>query len=497
MALAGVLEQLGYVVRMFHAAANQALWDALQAFNPDFMGMSTMTMNYPEGRRVAEWAKRWRPNLPIALGGWHASGCVQAHLLGQESESLGELLSPSSPFDYVVAGEGEQAMPDLLRKLEQGSPIEAGDGVSLFRNGQMRVSPPAKRIRDLAALAMPSWSGLGINTYRDLRDGALDLSVHFNRGCRFKCGFCATPVVYGPRVTCTPAAQAVVYIRHILETYHPQVVTFTDEDFFAHISWVEELVGLLEQGDLASRHRVSFDTFASINDLIRLKEKKEDLLGRMKKAGFRLLTVGVESFNAKVLLQYNKEQMILATMSPQEREKYRKADPKARGRLLVASHYAAAQEAINAAFAHGLLVMGDCMIGNPGETEAEVRAGFEMFAQLRNLPLAYIPIFIPFPGTGVWKQAYKSGLLARTSQGGIDWTRFNPSVGATDLSYPIKELRDELEVKFYTSARYREDMLATLKSNPGLEGLFDGRFDYLDRTFPGDSRIKAIRDLLK
>jgi len=497
MALAGLLESLGYTVRMFHAAASSELQADLETFNPSFVGISTMTSNFTEAQKIARTFKSRKPNAPIILGGWHASGCVQAHLSNQESETVSELLNPNSPFDYVVAGEGEEALPYLLHCLENGSQVQDGNGISYFKDGQMHVSLPAPRVKGLGHLPWPSWSGLDIDSYRDQRSGDLDLSVHFSRSCRFCCGFCSTPVVYGQGVRTVPARYAVEYIEHILNLYRPQVITFTDEDFFAQPRWVEELVGLLEEKDLTGKYGVSFDTFASINDLHRYRERNQGrFLDRMKAVGFGSFTIGVESFNADVLVRYNKELMILPTMTREDRSTYAGLDNEQKKLMLVTHYRKRAQEAINFASEHGLLVVGDYMLGNLDESMEDVRAGFEIFKGLDNLLIAYIPVFTPFPGTKVWGNAYSSGLLPRNHDGSIDWTRFDASAGALSLGYDIGALRNELEIEFYTSNRYRRDMLIKLGQNPASKALFLGRFNYLNREFSGDPRVQEMLALL-
>lgn len=496
MALAGLLESLGYIVRMFHAAASSEFQSDLEAFNPSFVGISTMTPNFNEAQKIARTLKSRQPNTPIILGGWHASGCVQAHLSNQESETVNELLNPNSPFDYVVAGEGEEALPYLLHCLENGIRVQDGNGISYF-DGQMHVNLPAPRVKDLGRLPWPSWSGLDVDSYRDQRSGDLDLSVHFNRSCRFRCGFCSTPVVYGQGVRTVPARYAVEYMEYILNRYRPQVITFTDEDFFAHPRWVEELVGLLDEKDLAGKYGVSFDTFASINDLHRYRERNHgSFLDRMKAAGFGSFTIGIESFNADVLVRYNKELMILPTMIREDRGTYVGLDSEQKKHMLVTNYRKRAQEAINFASEHGLLVVGDYMLGNLGESVEDVRTGFEIFKSLGNLLIAYIPVFTPFPGTKVWGDAYSSGLLPRNHDGSINWTRFNASTGALNLGYDIEALRNELEIEFYTSSRYRRDMRMKLEQNPAGKALFLGRFNYLNREFPGDPRVQEMLVLL-
>lgn len=495
-ALAGQLERLGFNVRMYQSSLNGELFSAIRKFSPNFVGISTMTVDFPEGHRIAQVLKRKWPLLPIVLGGWHASGCVQAHLLGQESETLAELLNVTSPFDFVVAGEGEEVLPKLLRSLEEGRSVEGIEGVSFFRNGTIHVNGSTPRINDLGRLAKPSWKGLNVDQYRDMRTGDLDLSVHYNRGCRFRCGFCSTPVVYGKGVKVVPANQAIRNIEYILKKFHPQTITFTDEDFFAKPDWVNEMVSQLERKDLAGRYRVSFDTFASINDILR--HKNDGLLGRMKKVGFGSFTVGIESFNADALSSFNKELMILPMMTNDERSAYWLADADLKKSMLIAIYRNRVQEAINFALDHGILVCGDYMVGSPGESEDDVRAGFDIFKNLENLFIAYIPVFTPFPGTPIWKETFHSGLLPRTDNNSrVDWERFNASAGALNTGYDIGRLRDELEVEFYTSKRYSRDMQNAHKRNPKLARLFLGRFEHLHRTFPSDQRVfSKLSDLL-
>src|SRR3989339_1684081 len=90
-ALAGQLEAFGYNVRMYHSSTGWGMMIRLLLFNPNVVGVSTMTPNFLEGKRNAQLLKLWRPRLPIVIGGWHALGAIQAHLHGQESESLGEI----------------------------------------------------------------------------------------------------------------------------------------------------------------------------------------------------------------------------------------------------------------------------------------------------------------------------------------------------------------------------------------------------------------------
>jgi radical SAM superfamily enzyme YgiQ (UPF0313 family) len=490
-ALAGQLQKLGYEVKMFHSADNDALrWD-IYGFRPRIVCISTMTANFPEGRKIAQAIKNSKHGryIKIILGGWHASGCVKAYESGQEKESLREILNPDSPFDYVVAGEGEEVLPNLIEWILRRTSSPLPKGVSYFRCGQIQFGGFAPRIKDLSQLAQPSWTGLNVDQYRDKRSGALDLSVHFNRGCRFSCSFCATPSVYGRGVRTTPAKQAFEYLEFLAQKFQPQVITFTDEDFFANLPWVKQLVRLLQQADFHRKYGIFFDTFASIVDLNRLFRYNLQLLRRMKSVGFNSFTIGIESLCIPILKKYNKEQMILSPMSPEQRKSYRREKGSAYGLWLFKHNFSTIQRAVIFAHAFGFLVVGDYILGNLEESATDVVFSFRIFENIRNLMVAYLPVYTPFPGTALWPEAYTSDQLARKSDGKIDWEKFDANGGALDLGYDIASLRNQLEIEFYTSKRYTEDMLAMIKSDSQQKKFFLDRFNYLNRIYPGNLRI--------
>lgn len=492
-ALAGQLQKLGCEVKMFHATDSNTLYSAIHGFMPRVVCISTMTANFPEGRKIAQAIKNSKRGryIKIILGGWHASGCVKAYESGQEKESLEEILNPSSPFDYVVAGEGEKVLPKLIKAIQNNSGIMSLKGVSNFSGGSIQLGGFAPRVKDLSQLAQPSWDELNVNQYRDKRNDALDLSVHFNRGCRFNCSFCATASIYGHGVRTTPAQQAFEYIEFLAQKFQPQVITFTDEDFFANLPWVKQLVRLLQQADFHHKYGIFFDTFASIVDLNRLfRHNQMQLLRQMKSVGFNSFTIGIESLCIPILKKYNKEQMILSTMLPGQKKLYKERKESALDGLRLYRHnFSTVQRAVN--FAHGLgfLVVGDYILGNLEESATDVVFSFRLLEKIRNLMMAYLPVYTPFPGTALWPEAYTSGWLARKSDGRIDWEKFDANGGALNLGYDIASLRNQLEIEFYTSKRYADDMLAMIEQDSRRKKFFLNRFNYLDRIYPGDPQI--------
>ncbi|MFF7656447.1 RiPP maturation radical SAM C-methyltransferase [Streptomyces sp. NPDC007983] len=124
-----------------HAAAfiDQAA-DEVLAEEPDVVGMTTTFMQNVASLALARELKRRRPGLIVIFGGANCDG------------PMGHALHRNHPFvDYVVRGEAEQALPDLLSHLDRGSlPVDVPglcwwDGnVSRVNNETKGLIPPTK-----------------------------------------------------------------------------------------------------------------------------------------------------------------------------------------------------------------------------------------------------------------------------------------------------------------------------------------------------------------
>lgn len=481
----GIMSIAGQVTAtMFHGKAEEA---RPYVEGKDIVGVSTMTDSFTDGIKVARMAKEVNEQVLTVLGGYHASGCAKSHKDEDETETLSEILDH---FDIAVWGEGEIVM----QKLAVGEPLEEIPGVC-YRDadGEIVINWP-ETIRDLDSLKKPSRDGLPFDKYKQ-RSGKKDLSLESKRACSNRCKFCATESVHGKRVRFKSPQRAFEEFQELVEEYKPAAITFTDEDFFAKTEWVRQFVDLLKTYD----HNVQIDTFAKTNDLCKIADMEdgEEFMAEMKEVGFSSFTIGIESFNAEMLRKHNKDQMILATMTREERTAYKKLPRDQQNKLLVAQHFQTTQKAINFAHKHGIQIMGDYMIGNLGETVEEVLEGFELFMKLRNMHFIYCPIFKPFPGTGLWKEAYDSDKIRRTEAGGIDWDSYKDRKTALMLDYDVEKLAYKLEVSFYTNEEYVQAVEAEIAANPEQKAEFVGLFKYLaEHRYPESEEVKRVLERL-
>lgn len=135
------------------------------------VGFGLYVWNRDEVSLLVRHLRRRFPDL-ILLGG------------GAEATADPTGLMQEAPFDFLVAGEGEGVLPDLLQRLLQGQSLD--DLPNLFRRqgGEILSSPCPSLPVDLDSLPSPWLSG-GLDRY--IQEGVL---WQLARGCSFACEFC-------------------------------------------------------------------------------------------------------------------------------------------------------------------------------------------------------------------------------------------------------------------------------------------------------------------
>ena len=107
-------------------------------------------------------------------------------------------LDRETDVDFILQGEYEYVLLDLVSELEAGGEVSALRGLA-FRDetGGGRVNPRAEVIRDLDSLPWPARRHLPMLAYYDQPGGIPEptLQIWASRGCPFRCIFCAWPQI--------------------------------------------------------------------------------------------------------------------------------------------------------------------------------------------------------------------------------------------------------------------------------------------------------------
>ena len=144
------------------------------------------------------------PSCKIVVGGWQPSYMPESLLQHKE-------------IDYLVRGEGEEAVVALASKISEGEDrqvIAKIPGVAFMDNGKMVMTSP-KVIEDVDQIPFPARHLLQMDIY-DRAAPYFDAkpmdTMNVVRGCPYNCAYCETKKLWGN--TCRTFSRA--YLRHLI-----------------------------------------------------------------------------------------------------------------------------------------------------------------------------------------------------------------------------------------------------------------------------------------
>ena len=274
----------GNVDRNFIATARTALTE--QVF--DAVGVTVMGgPQIPTAAAVSKAIRAVSPKTPIIWGGYFPTICPSPSI--------------NSPYvDYVIRGQGEDALPELLEAVfgNDCSRLETIAGLSWRRDGTVvhnkdRVftsAPLATKLR-YELLENPT-QYLG-RTYLGRRTAGYQAAL----GCRFRCTFCGVATMFRGR-TALPTAERLGHdLRMLKENLGADAIQFYDHNFFDR---EVDMVPLLE---VLADVELPWWCFARSDALLNLSDASWKLV---RKSGLRMAYIGAESPDDKLLREVRK-----------------------------------------------------------------------------------------------------------------------------------------------------------------------------------------------
>ncbi len=227
---------------------------------------------------------------------------------GIEAQYNYQTILDKTPCTIVVLGEGEKPMLDLC----EDKPLHKIPGI-VFKNKAKALKPESFE----TANNLIAWEDINYEAYWDYYmkkygkdvDDQIMQQIHtirvFSRNrCPFECKFCSStnqlPDATGKNITSAGMSiDGLIKIIKRIKGSHRMVRTIylTDDDFCLNKSYVIEFCQTVIREGL---NDLSYMCFARINDIT------AEMLKWMKKAGFRRLNIGIESFSDKVLKEVGK-----------------------------------------------------------------------------------------------------------------------------------------------------------------------------------------------
>jgi len=137
---------------------------------PDMIGFSTYLWNRHIVLEICRIIKGKFPAVMLFAG-------------GAEATALPLILLDSAPFDFVIKGEGEIVLTEVMNRLRNGDTLEDIPGV-FFKGAKLNPGKDQQPVMDINSLHSPFLTG----TIDPCRYSGLLWEL--SRGCPFKCGFC-------------------------------------------------------------------------------------------------------------------------------------------------------------------------------------------------------------------------------------------------------------------------------------------------------------------
>ena len=363
--VASYLKSLGHETHIFVASKDshiEKILGKIKQISPGLVGFSAVTDQFKYLEQFASKIKAVKPEIVTVCGGIHPT---------LSPASLGD----APHIDFLIRGEGEHALADLVTCLKNGkNPMNIENLVWRDQDG-IHVNNLRPLVAELDALPPPLREG-----FEDIHDDGIYREAYFNfsRGCPFECTYCSNKALKdlypGKYVRFRSVDSALREIEDVLQRNSDiNCLRFEDDVLTINRKWVVEFL---------KGYREHFAIPFSCN--VRVDCCPEDTLQQMAESGCFLVSAGIESGDEKI--------------------RYEILNRKIKDEQIV--------DFFNRAHELGLQTASFNMIGIPGEGPANFEKTIDMNARIHpNIP--WLCFFHPYPGTELWNFCKKNNLFKK------------------------------------------------------------------------------------
>ncbi len=427
-------------VRMYEPEAQNLTYaditEFIKTYSPDFVGITCSTPNFSRAIELAKICRK-HSGAKIVLGGVHASAVPEFII-----ENF------SAMIDYVVVGEGEKTMLELIDACMNNKHIEEVKGV-VFRNGDRIVQTEHRPyIEDMDSIPYPARDLIPQNLFRPNLHNARyrnSLTILTSRGCPFNCSFCAARIVSGKKYRMHSAEYVLEEMQMLRKDYKARQLIITDDTFTLNHNRLEKIC----RGMINKKLNLEWFCFSQVNTVNR------EILKLMKRAGCFSIGFGVESSEKDILKKMGKN------IRPEQ-----------------------AVETVREANNIGLKTQAFYVFGTPGETREQMENTIS-FSRKVGSTLAFFNMLVPYPGTKDFEHFFSSIPLEK-----IEWKNFVAIgeecvlSGDSDISPKgIERLLGKANVLYYTNPVRILNVLLQIRTFYEFSNYVAGGISFLKQIF--------------
>lgn len=358
----------------------------IEACEGAFAFASTCIVGYQvaDGAVMARKVREKFPKLPIMWGGWFPSVAP-------------ELFLGTNIADAVCIGQGEETFTEWLVAVRDGKPLDAVDGLALWRDGKL-LKTNRRKVVQMNALPEPDFALIDVDKYLDIQDRQARtakvryrfpdppgysqdkpyraISFFSSYGCPEACSFCCSPQITQRRWVALDAKVLVDRLEKLKQKYDFDVVRFQDANFGVNPKRIKEFCNELIRRKL----NIHWNATIEVETIMKCDDETLDL---MRDSGCHMMWVGAETATSEMQTYIKK--------------------------YIEDGHTMAAMERM---WKRNIKIGLFWIIGYPNETEASMRATLDLAAQIKyRFPncTSEVLLYRPLPGTECGEHAQKLG----------------------------------------------------------------------------------------
>lgn len=322
----------------------------------------------PVSHELCEKIKQRFPKVLLVLGGVYPSTQPK--------------LALTSKADFVVVGEGEQA----LLRIADGKPSSDIKGVYSAKDSENASFMPAEQIKDLDSIPFPDTAFKDIEKYFTVSPRKshrpFTASIITSRGCPFACEFCSIHPIYGRNWRGRSPANVLGEIEYLAEEFGIKHIEFEDDNFTMHKDRAMAILkGIVELNKKGHNLRWRAPNGVRIDTL-----DDDNAVRLIKESNCEVISLGLEHGDSEMLSIMNKE-------------------------LDLDVAYNVIKRLIKHKINKILLFF---IVGYPGETDLRFSRAVQYLKKIAKLGgnvQVNVTIAQPYPGTRLLKRCQKQGYI--------------------------------------------------------------------------------------
>lgn len=379
----------------------------------DLVAFGLRSAFYSLGMKIVEMAKA--QHSKVIVGGYHVTAAPK------------ELLENPN-IDWIFHGESELTFPLFLK-----SPADFPREIFGEKPPNLDTLPFIDRsiYREPLEDCSDWWYGKKFKTMT---------SVITARGCPYQCAFCQ-PLEdnhFGKRLRRRSVDNIISELRQLKKLYRPDCLMIHDDTFLLQPTWIEEFIEKYPEIGLPFWAAARADGVC----------KYPDLVNRLAKVGWNLVSVGFESGSQRILDLMKKGSTVEQNFEA--------------ARIIKSS---------------GARIYGNYIVGIPGETREEIQATVQM-ADMIGAEMPCWSFLTPYPGNELADEYISKGwsLLDRNTYNrcpygpklkNVDYDYLRAALGGLREFYPTSPC--DIIIPTYENEKFTIDCLESIKkyTKPG------------------------------